>query len=202
MSIEFLLTALIVCLVPGTGVINTLGTALTRARTAMLAAVLGCTLGIVPHLLAAILGLAALLHASALAFQLVKFAGVAFLLYLAWKTIQERGALAVDAGETPSGLLAITVRGALINVLNPKLSLFFLAFLPQFVSPSGGATVQMMSLGAVFMGITALTFVAYGLAASLMRDRVLASPRAMDWIRRSMAGAFALLAGRLAVENR
>ncbi|MEL6583996.1 MAG: LysE family translocator [Pseudomonadota bacterium] len=201
MSLEFLITALIVCLVPGTGVLYTLSVALTRSRMAMVAAVVGCTLGIVPHLLAAILGLAAILHASALAFEIVKYAGVAFLLYLAWQTLKERGALEVGTTDV-RGFTAIAVRGTLLNVLNPKLSIFFLAFLPQFISTnSANPTLEMLGLGAVFMALTALVFLIYGISAGLMRDRVLSSPRLLAWVRGGMAAAFTALAGRLALER-
>ncbi|MEJ2018842.1 MAG: LysE family translocator, partial [Maritimibacter sp.] len=134
MSPDFLLTALVVVLAPGTGVIYTLATGLTRGRTAAIAAAFGCTFGIVPAMLAAILGLAAVLHSSAIAFEIVKYAGAAFLLYLAWGTLRDRSMLEVSADDTPRKLGAIALKGTLINVLNPKLSLFFLAFLPQFLS--------------------------------------------------------------------
>ena len=101
----------------------------------MLAA-FACTLGIVPHLVAAMIGLAALLHASALAFEIVKYAGVAYLLYMAWQTLREQGALKVEARPTRARRCAIVVDGIVINVLNPKLSIFFVAFLPQFIAPS------------------------------------------------------------------
>ena len=200
----FLLTALVVCLAPGTGVVYTLSVALGRGFGPALAAVVGCTLGIVPHLLAAVLGLAAVLHASALAFQVVKFAGVAFLLWMAWKTLRETGAMTGIEGErgrTPA--VAVAVRGALINVLNPKLSVFFLAFLPQFTDPAaGGMTGQMLLLGGVFMVLTAAVFTLYALFAAAARRRVLGNARAMAWIRRSFAAAFGLLAVRLAMQGR
>ncbi|WP_421701981.1 LysE family translocator [Aliiroseovarius sp.] len=202
MSPEFLATALIVVLAPGTGVIYTLATGLTQGRAAAVAAAVGCTLGIVPAMLAAILGLAAILHASAIAFQVVKFAGVAFLLYLAWATLRDRGALSLDAAPSTRTLRRIATRGALINVLNPKLSIFFLAFLPQFLSGSPAtATAEMLSLGGVFMAMTFVVFVGYGTFAALARDRVLSSPRAMTWMRRSFAAAFAGLGLKLAFEK-
>ena len=202
MSPEFLATALIVVLAPGTGVIYTLATGLTRGRRAAVAAAFGCTLGIVPAMLAAILGLAAILHASALAFQLVKFAGVAFLLYLAWATLRDRGALSLDQAPTARSLRKIATRGVLINVLNPKLSIFFLAFLPQFLSGQPAtATTEMLALGGVFMAMTFVVFVAYGAFAALARDRVLSSPRVLTWLRRSFAAAFAGLGLKLAFEK-
>jgi len=202
MSPEFLLTALVVVLAPGTGVIYTLATGLTLGKRAAIAAAFGCTLGIVPAMLAAILGLAAVLHTSALAFQVVKFAGVAFLLYLAWQTLRDRGALSLDQAPRAKTLRKIATRGALINILNPKLSIFFLAFLPQFLSGTPStATLEMLTFGGTFMAMTFVVFVLYGTFAATARDRVLSSPRAMIWIRRSFAATFAGLSLKLAMEK-
>ena len=134
MSREFLITSLIVVASPGTGVLYTLAAGLSRGSRASIVAAFGCTLGIVPHMAAAIMGLAALLHTSALAFQIFKYLGVAYLLYMAWNTLREHGALQVEKEVGARSALQVTVTGILINILNPKLSIFFLAFLPQFVS--------------------------------------------------------------------
>ena len=201
-SIQFLVTAFVVVLAPGTGVIYTLALGLGRGRIAALAAAAGCTLGIVPHLAAAMLGLAAVLHTSALLFNIVKFAGVAYLLWLAWGALREGGAVTLSPSDSPAPLWKVAVRGILINVLNPKLSIFFLALLPPFLSGDASmATVEMMVLGSVFMAMTFAVFVVYGLFAALARDWVLSSARAMQWLNRTFAGIFALLAGRLALER-
>lgn len=203
MSPEFLLTSLIVVLAPGTGVIYTLAIALARGRTASIAAAFGCTLGITPHIAAAILGVAAILHTSALAFQLFKYAGVAYLLYLAWLTLRDSGALSVEPGEQRGGLRSIAVTGFLINILNPKLSIFFLAFLPQFVEAGAVAPLtRMLELSIIFMLMTFVVFVFYGAAAAAVRSRLLASHRMMNWMRRSFAAAFVLLGARLALSER
>lgn len=202
MSPEFLATALIVVIAPGTGVIYTLSIGLTRGRAAAVAAALGCTFGIVPAMLAAILGLAAVLHSSALAFQIVKFAGVGFLLYLAWATLRDRGVLEVSEQKDQRSYAGIALKGTLINVLNPKLSIFFLAFLPQFLSGQAAtATREMLVLGGVFMAMTFAVFVVYGLLAAIARAHVLGSPITMRWIRRVFAAAFAGLSLRLAFER-
>lgn len=202
MSLQFLLTAIVVVLIPGTGVIYTLAIGLGQGRAAAVAAATGCTIGIVPHLLAATLGLAAILHASAVLFTAVKIAGVAYLLWLAWSSLSAGGALAVhpDRGAEPAWRIAR--RGALINILNPKLSIFFLALLPPFLSgdPST-ATAEMVLLGAVFMALTFAIFVIYGAFAAATRDRLLKNARAMRWLNRSFAAIFAALAGRLALER-
>src|SRR6185437_2056284 len=134
MTIEFLLTSLIVIVSPGTGVLYTLAAGLSRGARASVVAAFGCTLGIVPHMAAAILGAAALLHASAMAFQTFKWLGVAYLLYMAWNALREKGALSVELEIGARSDIAVTIEGILINTLNPKLSIFFFAFLPQFVS--------------------------------------------------------------------
>ncbi len=201
-SIQFLLTAFVVCIAPGTGVIYTLALGLGQGRRAAIAAAAGCTVGIVPHLAAATLGLAALLHTSALVFQIVKFAGVAYLLYLAWQALKADGALAVrpDAAAQPS--LKIAQRGALINILNPKLSIFFLALLPPFLSGNPStATTEMILLGAIFMGMTFAIFVLYGVFAAFARNQLLQSEIIMRWLNRSFAAIFAALGLRLAFEK-
>jgi threonine/homoserine/homoserine lactone efflux protein len=206
MTPEFLLTSLIVVLMPGTGVIYTLSCGLLQGRLASVAAAFGCTLGILPHMAASMLGLAALLHASALAFQAVKFAGVAYLLYLAWGMWRAGSAPVAgpEAGQrVPGGLARVAVRGILINILNPKLSIFFLAFLPQFTPAD--ATDPLWSMAghsAVFMLMTFAVFVLYGTFAALARERGISSPRAMRWLSRSFAGLFAALGVRLAFAER
>ena len=203
MDSAFLLTALIVVLIPGTGVIYTLAIALGRGGPASVSAAFGCTIGIVPHISAAILGLAALLHASALLFQTVKFAGVLYLLWMAWSALREKGMLDAQPERSAMSHAAIVRRGFLINILNPKLSVFFLAFLPQFVPPdTANPAMTMAFLGAVFMAMTFIVFVIYGQVASLVRERVLASRSLMVWMRRSFAAAFALLGLRLALSSR
>ena len=200
-TLQFQLTALVV-VAPGTGVVYTLAMGLGRGRRAALAAAFGCTFGIVPALAAAILGVAAVLHTSALLFNVVKFAGVAYLLWMAWGALRQTGALAVRADRGTGSLARVAWRGTLINVLNPKLSIFFLALLPPFLSGDPArATAEMMALGTVFMGLTFAVFVIYGLFASRLRDRVLSSERAMAWLNRSFAAVFAALAGRLALEK-
>jgi threonine/homoserine/homoserine lactone efflux protein len=203
MSLDFLLTSLIVVVSPGIGVIYTVATGLGRGPRASVIAAFACTLGIVPHIAAAVLGLAALLHTSALAFQLLKYAGVAYLLFMAWQALRERGALRVEPQVGARSAAQIVVTGILINILNPKLSLFFLAFLPQFVSAQEESPLaRMLTLSLVFMLMTFAVFVLYGLAAAAVRDHVVSRPRVMVWMRRAFAGAFAALGAKLAFAER
>ncbi|MCR4542376.1 LysE family translocator [Pseudomonas sp. 18.1.10] len=203
LSLNFLITCLIVVLIPGTGVIFTVSTGLTAGKRASLFAALGCTAGIIPHLLASILGLSALLHTSALAFDLLKYAGVAYLLYVAYATWRDRSAFAVSDTPVVASARSLMLRGLLMNILNPKLTIFFLAFLPQFVAPGSTApTVQMLVLSGVFMAMTLAVFVMYGLLANVFRRAVIESPRVQNWLRRSFAAAFAGLGLNLAFAQR
>jgi threonine/homoserine/homoserine lactone efflux protein len=203
MSLAFLVTSLIVIVSPGTGVLYTLAAALSRGSRASVAAAFGCTLGIVPHIAAAMLGLAAVLHTSALAFAALKWLGVIYLLYMAWQALRERGALQVDGRVDARSAARVIVTGFLINILNPKLSIFFLAFLPQFIAADEGhPMLRMLQLSAAFMAMTFAVFVVYGLFAASVRDRIVTRPRVMTWLRRAFAGGFAALGARLALAER
>ena len=203
MSLEFLLTALIVVASPGTGVLITLAAGLARGRRASLVAALGCTLGIVPHLLAAVSGLAALLQGSPLAFEILRALGVAYLLFMAWQSLRETGSLAMETGDAPQSDRQVIASAILANLLNPKLSLFFFAFLPQFIDPREPQPVlRMLELGIVFMAMTLAVFVIYGLFAAAARRHVLGRPGVLTAMRRLFAGAFVALALRLALAER
>ncbi|GAA3722157.1 threonine/homoserine/homoserine lactone efflux protein [Spinactinospora alkalitolerans] len=200
MTIEFLLTSLIVVATPGTGVLYTMAAGLSRGARASVVAAAGCTLGTVPHVVAAITGLAALLHTSAPAFQVLKYLGVAYLLYMAWSTLRDEGALAVREDTAPRSAVRVIVSAVLINILNPKLTIFFFAFLPQFVGAGEpNALLHMVELSAVFMLLTFVVFVGYGRFAAVIRTRVISRPQVLTWMRRVFAGAFVALGARLAL---
>jgi threonine/homoserine/homoserine lactone efflux protein len=203
MSPAFLVTSLIVVASPGTGVLYTLSAGLSRGRRASIVAAFGCTLGIVPHMAAAIVGLAALLYTSSLAFQTFKYVGVAYLLFMAWRTLKERGTLDVDAEPGARSAVDVIVSAVLVNVLNPKLSIFFFAFLPQFVRADDPHRLsRMLGLSAVFMVLTFVVFAGYGLFAAAVRRHVLARPGVLTWLRRTFAGAFVALGAKLALTER
>ena len=200
---EFLVTSLVVVLIPGTGVIFTVSTGLSQGRRASFFASVGCTLGIVPHLLATVIGLAAIMHTSALAFQVLKYAGVAYLLYLAVITWRDRSSMSTQAVQGKGGASGLVVKAFLLNILNPKLTIFFLAFMPQFVEPSAASPLmQLLALSAIFMAMTFGVFVIYGLLAHAFRRAVVESPRVQAWLRRGFAGAFAGLGIQLALSDR
>ena len=203
MSPEFLLTSFIVVASPGVGAIYTIAAGLSRGGRASILAAFACTVGIVPHLLAAMMGLAALLHTSALLYDSVKYAGVAYLLYMAWQTLQEHGALKVETDVTSRSSLKVMVDGILLNILNPKLTIFFVAFLPQFMTKDAVAPLaEMLELSAVFMLMTFVVFAVYGIFAAAMRDHVITRPSVMTMLRRGFAVAFVALGARLAVSER
>lgn len=203
MSIEFLITSLIVVLLPGTGVIYTIAVGLGRGFRASTIAAVGCTLGIVPAVIASAVGLAALLHASALAFNIVKYLGVLYLFYMAWSVMRDGNLLDVEEVKTEKSEWRIIRDAVALNALNPKLSVFFLAFLPQFVSADAvHPTLAMLGLASVFMTMTFVVFILYGGLASMARDYVITKPIVMRWLKRSFAGAFALLGLRLAISER
>ncbi|MGW7384745.1 LysE family translocator [Streptomyces sp. NPDC054794] len=202
MSIAFLLTTFVVVATPGTGVVHTLAAALSRGRRASIVAAFACTLGIVPHVVATVTGVAALLNASAAAFQVIKYAGVAYLLHMAWATARDKEAIVVD-DRAPASTGRVIVRGVLVNILNPKLTIFFFAFLPQFVSPDEPhAVVRMLALSGVFMLATFVVFAAYGILAASVRSHVTSRPRVMTWLRRTFAGSFLALGAKLALTAR
>ena len=203
MSIEFLITTLVVVVSPGAGVLYTLGAGLTRGAKASVVAAFGCTLGILPHMLAAVSGLAAVLHASALAFQTLKYLGVAYLLFMAWAMFRDRSLLSLDAESCDRSVRQVIVSAILINLLNPKLSIFFFAFLPQFVGPDEPSPVgRMLELSLVFMALTFVVFSAYGAFAAAVRRHVIASASVQSWMRRGFSAAFAGLAAQLALAQR
>jgi len=203
MSIAFLVTTLVIVATPGTGALYTIAAGLSRGVRAGVVAAVGCTLGIVPHLVATVTGLAAVMHTSAVAFNTIKYAGVVYLVYLAWQTWRDRTALTVEDGAPrPRSDWEVIRTAVAINVLNPKLTIFFFAFLPQFVSGSTAPVPRMLVLSAVFMLATLVVFALYGWAAAAMRRHVLERPRVVQWLRRSFAATYVALAGRLAVEGR
>ena len=203
MTLAFLLTSLVIVATPGTGVLYTIGAGLARGARASVLAAFACTLGTVPHLIAALTGLAAVLHASGVAFQTIKYLGVAYLLWMAWATWRDTGALQSTRPASAARRRQVIVSGITLNLLNPKLTIFFFAFLPQFV-PTGTEhqLLQMLLLSGVFMAMTFVVFVGYGVAAGALRDRVLARPRLVRRIRQVFAATFVALSGRLAVESR
>ena len=203
MDAAFLLTTLIVVATPGTGAVYSIAAGLSRGTRAGIVAAFGCTLGVVPHMVAAITGLAAVLNASAIAFETIKWLGVAYLIFLAWQTLRDKSAIQIDEKPEPVSFWRVIRTAVLINLLNPKLTIFFFAFLPQFVpADRADATVQMIALSLVCLAVTFVVFALYGIFAATMRAQVITRPKVMTWMRRTFAATYVLLAGRLALEQR
>ena len=200
---EFLLSSLIVVLIPGTGVVYTITTGLTLKWRASIAAAIGCTLGIVPHILASILGLSALLNMSAQVFSTLKIAGAMYLLYLAWNMWREARTLEINKKSTETSATQIVIKAIAINLLNPKLTIFFFAFLPLFVSKdSSSPTMEMIMLSAVFMGMTFIIFVLYGILASGISTYLINSSKAVKRLQQAFAVILAAFAVKLALSEK
>lgn len=205
MDVEFWITSIVVTATPGTGAMFTIAAGLARGTRAGLIAALGCTLGIVPHMALALTGAAAVMAASPVAFETIKWLGVAYLLYMAWGTWRQTGVLAPETGDDDQmpSTGKVIASAILVNLLNPKLTLFFFVFLPMFVNPTAnGAVWAMAGLGAVFMAITLVIFAVYGACAAWLRRYVVGRPRVMRWLGRGFAASFAVLAVMLALTNR
>ncbi len=203
MSVAFLLTSLVIVATPGTGALYTISAGVSGGARRSLIAAVGCTLGIVPHLAAAVTGTAALLHASGVAFEVVKLLGIAFLLFMAWSTWHDKSALTVE--DQPNGKPAskVIASAVLVNVLNPKLTLFFFAFLPQFIPDhSRGQLAAMLALSGVFMAMTLVVFAGYGLCAAAVREHLISRPRIVRRMRQTFAVSFVALGAKLAATTR
>lgn len=202
MSLEFLLTSTVVVLLPGTGVIYMIAIGLGRGWRASIFAAIGCTIGILPAALAGVLGLSAVLHTSAIAFQVIKYLGIAYLFFMAWNMLRDGSTPSVTADQKPVSMFRTALNGTMLNILNPKLSFFFMAFLPQFLTHGTKShTREMLILAAIFMALTMIIFIAYGICASLARHYVISRPRVMLWFRRTFAATFTFLGMRLALSD-
>jgi threonine/homoserine/homoserine lactone efflux protein len=203
MSVEFLLTSLVVVLIPGTGVLYTVSSSIGGGWRRGLFAAIGCTLGIVPHMLAAMLGLSAIMQAGSVVFEVVRYAGVIYLVFMGFSMIRDAGTLPLDDGNASIDPMGPVVwRGILLNVLNPKLTVFFFAFLPQFLDASPGLLdPKLIGLGGIFMLMTLVVFAVYALASAGIRDLVLAAPVARRWIERALGALLIGFAARLALTD-
>lgn len=198
----FVTASLALILVPGPDMIYVLTRGLSQGRSAGLVSAAGVSSGALVHTAFAAVGLSAILAQSALAFSVVKYLGAAYLIYLGIRTILDRQALAVPDRAGRARLHVVFRQGVLSNVLNPKVALFFLAFLPQFVDPAGGASaLQMLALGAAFalMGLAVLCIMA--LFSGALGDFLKSRPSFANALRWLSGGVLVALGLRLAVPN-
>ena len=204
MSVEFLLTSLVVVVIPGTGVVYTVSTSIGGGWRRGLFAAIGCTLGIVPHMLAAMLGLSGVMQSGAVAFEAVRWAGVAYLIFMGLSIIRHGGALQMnDQGPSIGSMGSVVRRGILLNLLNPKLTVFFFAFLPQFLdTPPVLLDTRLLGLSGIFMLMTLIVFVGYAYASAAARDHVLGTPVVRRWLERSLGTLLIGFAAKLAITDR
>jgi len=202
MSLAFLVTAFVVVLTPGTGALLSVAAGLRNGPRHGLVTAFGCTLGIVPHLVAAVTGAAALLRAGGTAFEVVRFLGMAYLLWTAWSLWRDTGVLRPGNGRNRTSPTRTVVSAVLANLLNPKLTIFFFVFLPQFVPPRAEHPVaRMTGLCLVFMAMTFVVFALYGVLAGLAGDRLLRRPSAVRRLQRVFSLSLVGVAGRLAATD-
>lgn len=196
----FLGASILLTIAPGPDNVFVVTQGITRGRKAAVLTAIGMCSGISVHTTAAALGISAVFYSSAVAFSMVKFAGAAYLLFLAWKTVRERRDIELRGNDRQLSGFALFKRGFIMNVLNPKVALFFVAFLPQFVSPgSGNVALEMVMLGLVFMVQGMIIFTAIGLLSGAIGSYLLQKPqvsRIFPWL---TAGIFATLGIRLAL---
>jgi threonine/homoserine/homoserine lactone efflux protein len=205
--VEFLVTSLVVVVIPGTGVVYTVSSSIAGGWRRGLFAAIGCTFGIVPHLGAAMLGLSGVMQAGATAFEAVRWAGVAYLVLMGMSMIRNGGSLRLDdggSGRPPTdSMSAVVRRGILVNLLNPKLTVFFFAFLPQFLDHRPDLLdTRLVGLSAIFMLMTLAVFAAYAKASAAVRDQVLGAPTVLRWVQRSLGVLLIGFAARLATSDR
>jgi threonine/homoserine/homoserine lactone efflux protein len=204
MTVQFLVTSFLVALIPGTGVVYTVSSAVGGGGRRGLYAAVGCTLGILPHMAAAMLGLSGIMQTGATVFEAVRWAGVVYLLFIGLSMLREGGALRMDSDAARSvSMAAVVRRGILLNLLNPKLTLFFFAFLPQFLDADTGLLdARLIGLGGLFMLVTLVVFAGYAYVSAVFRDRVLGAPVARRWVERTIGALLIGFAAKLALTDR
>ncbi|MFC7442206.1 LysE family translocator [Laceyella putida] len=197
--LTFLAYSVSLTLLPGPDILFVLSQSVFQGKKDGLAISLGLCTGLIAHTLAAALGVSMILYHSALAFHVLKIAGVAYLLYLAWQSLKATGEASLQPAEKKQSLGALYKRGILMNLLNPKVSIFFLAFFPQFVEAQAGhVPLQMLTLGFVFIAQALVIFTAVSLIAGKLGERFLQKHLKGKWVNYGTAGIFALLGIRLA----
>lgn len=203
----FILTSFIIILLPGTGVMYTISTGLIKGKRMSIIAALGCTLGIIPHLITSICLSSLLLKMNAQAFFILKILGGLYLLYLGIGMLKSKADLnfnntSATGKESSNTLTTIITRGILINLLNPKLTLFFFSFLPQYISTNSDNYIKIsFLLGLAFMFITFIVFIGYGLLAGLTKSFFVNSPKRVQCIQNVFGIIFIIFAVKLSTSS-
>jgi len=196
--LSFSVASIALCLAPGPDNLFVLSQSVTHGWEAGLEVTFGLCTGLLFHTVAVVLGLAAVLQASTVAFTIVKVIGVGYLLFLAWKAFTAKTQELGIADRLSKG--GFYRRGVIMNLINPKISIFFLAFLPQFVSPENGfVTMQVITLGSMFIMATIVVFGAVAFMGGALRDFLVRSPKAQTIMNKTSGVVLASLAIRLAL---
>lgn len=197
-TLSFLISSLIIVLIPGTGVIYTITTGFTKGKRASILAALGCTVGIIPHLCLSITLSSLLLQMGSSVFNIVKIFGMFYLLYLGIGMIISKSNPSFESTQGSLQALAIVRQGILINLLNPKLTIFFLSFLPQYIGSSKqDYFVSSLELGLVFMFLTVIVFICYGTLAGSTKKLIEKSPRTINILQKCFGLIFVIFAFQL-----
>lgn len=197
-SLPYLITSIIVILLPGPGSIYTVSTAMNNTKEKSIIAALGCTVGIVPHLCLGILAMFMMHQLPDIIMNLIKLFGAMYLIYLGYKMLTDSGKITLSTTSKDTKSSKLFYEGILLNLLNPKLTLFFISFLPQYLIQNHSSYIlQTISLGLVFMLLTLLVFVCYGVLANELRKRFLSSTSRMSWINKIFGILFILFAFKL-----
>lgn len=200
--ILFLVSSVALIVAPGPDNILVLTRGVTLGRRAALISAAGASVGLVVHSLFAAVGLSALLAQSATAFAVVKYLGAAYLVYLGVRALLSRDAFVLSDGPATMTDRQVFIQGVLSNVLNPKIAIFFLAFLPQFVVPGTAAAPQLLALGLAFAFLTWAVFSAIGLFSGALGERLSRRPFYADALRWLTGGVLIGLGLRLTFSDR
>jgi len=180
----FIVASFILCLIPGPDNIYVLTQGMTKSKKAAFITALGLTTGLIVHTSAAAFGISVIFQTSEVAFNLVKYVGAAYLIYIAYQAFIHRNEpLDLSVQNSTKELKKLFFKGFVMNILNPKVSIFFLAFLPQFVTPeNGNIPLQMIVLGLVFMALTIIVFSAIGVAGNMLSAKLIEKPSIVKYM--------------------
>jgi len=200
----FIGASFILCLVPGPDNIYVLTQGMTKSKKAAIITTLGLTTGLIIHTSAAAFGISAIFQTSEMAFNIVKYIGALYLLYIAYQAFKYRNEpLDLSVQDSKSELKKLYIKGFIMNILNPKVSIFFLAFLPQFITPtSGNIPLQMITLGSIFMVMTVLVFSFIGIAGNMLSSKLLEKPSIVKYMNILTSFVLVSLGLKLALSSR
>lgn len=200
----FIITSFLLCIAPGPDNIYVLTQGMTKSKKAAIITTLGLCTGLIIHTSAAAFGISMIFKTSQIAFDIVKYLGVIYLLYIAYQVYKHRNEpLNLDTKASKKDLKALYFKGFLMNILNPKVSIFFLAFLPQFVSvQNGNVPLQMIILGLIFMGLTIILFSLIGIAGNLLSEKLLNNPKIVKYMNILTSFVLVSLGLKLALSQR